>query len=125
MVSTVADTQGVLPHSMGEALRHKPASQLSPYEAVLRAFSYLQRVTPEDHATAREGLERAVQQSPGYAAAWAMLAIITREEYNHAFNQRPDSLGRAYAAARQATEAAPSNHLAHHALASVLFFQRE
>jgi TolB-like protein len=125
IVSTVGDTQGVLPHSMGESLRSKEPSQLSPYEAVLRAFSYLQRVTAEDHAVAREALERAVQQAPGYAPAWAMLAIVFREEYNHAFNIRPDSLGRAYTAARRAVEAAPSNHLAHHALASVLFFQRE
>jgi len=125
IVSTVADTQGVLPHSMGESLRTKDPSQLSPYEAVLRSFSYLQRVSAEDHATARDGLERAVQQAPGYAPAWAMLAILFREEYNHAFNVRPDSLERALAAARRATEAAPSNHLAHHALASVLFFMRE
>ena len=125
IVSTVADTQGVLPHSMGESLRTKDPSQLSPYEAVLRSFSYLQRVTPEDHATARDALERTVQQAPGYAPAWAMLAIVYREEYNHGFNLRPDPLERALAAARCATEAAPSNHLAHHALASVLFFMRE
>jgi serine/threonine protein kinase/tetratricopeptide (TPR) repeat protein len=125
IVSTVADTQGVLPHSMGESLRTKDPSQLSPYEAVLRSFSYLQRVNAEDHATARDGLERAVHQAPGYAPAWAMLAILFREEYNHGFNVRPDPLERALAAARRATEAAPSNHLAHHALASVLFFMRE
>src|SRR5882724_9087725 len=107
IVSTVADTQGVLPHNMGESLRTKDPSQLSPYEAVLRSFSYLQRVSAEDHATARDGLERAVQQAPGYAPAWAMLAILFREEYNHAFNVRPDSLERALAAARRATEAAP------------------
>jgi serine/threonine protein kinase/tetratricopeptide (TPR) repeat protein len=125
IVSTVADTQGVLPHSMAESLRNKESSQLSPYEAVLSSFSYLQRVNAADHARVRDGLERAVQVAPGYAPAWAMLSIIFREEYNHGFNVRPDPLGRAFAAARCATEAAPSNHLAHHALASVLFFQRE
>jgi serine/threonine protein kinase/tetratricopeptide (TPR) repeat protein len=125
IVSTVADTQGVLPHSMAESLRNKESGQLSPYEAVLSSFSYLQRVNAADHARVRDGLERAVQVAPGYAPAWAMLSIISREEYNHGFNVRPDPLGRAFAAARCATEAAPSNHLAHHALASVLFFQRE
>jgi serine/threonine protein kinase len=125
IVSTVADTQGVLPHNMGESLRTKDPSHLSPYEVVLCSFSYLQRVSPEEHARVRDGLERAVQQAPGYAPAWAMLAIIFREEYNHGFNLRPDPLGRAFAAARQAIAAAPSNHLAHHAMASVLFFQRE
>ena len=51
--------------------------------------------------------------------------MLYREEYNHGFNVRPDPLGRALAAARRAVDAAPSNHLAHHALASVLFFRRE
>jgi serine/threonine protein kinase len=125
IVSTVADTQGVLPHTMGESLRAKEPSQLSPYEAVLCSFVYMQRVGPEEHARVRDGLERAVEQAPGYAPAWAMLAIIFREEYNHGFNVRPDPLGRAFAAARQAIAAAPSNHLGHHAMASVLFFQRE
>jgi len=125
IVSTVADTQGVLPHNMGESLRTKSPSQLSPYEAVLCSFAYMQRVGPEEHARVRDGLERAVEQAPGYAPALAMLAIIFREEYNHGFNVRPDPLGRAFAAARQAIAAAPSNHLAHHAMASVLFFQRE
>lgn len=125
IVSTVADTQGILPHTMGEVLRAKDPAQLNPYEAVLRAFSYLHRVTPEEHAAARDALERAVQQAPSYSPAWAMLAILIREEYNHGFNARPDSLGRAFAAAQRATESAPSNHLAHHALATVLFFQRE
>jgi adenylate cyclase len=43
----------------------------------------------------------------------------------HGFNARPDSLARALAAARRADEAAPSNHLAYHALATVLFYRRE
>jgi hypothetical protein len=54
-----------------------------------------------------------------------MLGIIYVEEYTHGFNARPDPLGRALAAARRAVEAEPSNHLAHHALASVLFYRRE
>jgi TolB-like protein len=125
IVSTVADTQGVLPHNMGESLRNKEPGELSPYEALLCAFSYMKRVTAAEHARARDALERAVEQAPGYASGWAMLSILFREEFNHGFNVRPDPLGRAFAAARRAIEAAPSNHLAHHALASVLFFQRE
>ena len=102
----------------GQIYSDKTPANSSPYEAVLRSFSYLQRVSAEDHATARDGLERAVQQAPGYAPAWAMLAILFREEYrNHGFNVQPDSLERALAAARNATEAAPSNRLAHHAVA--------
>jgi len=54
-----------------------------------------------------------------------MLSMLIREEYTHGFNVRPDSLGRAFSAARNAVDAAPSNHLAYHALASAQFFRRE
>jgi serine/threonine protein kinase/tetratricopeptide (TPR) repeat protein len=125
IVATVADTRGVLCHTMSEALRGKVPDQLTPYEAVLRSFAYLQRVEPAEHALARAALERAVEQSPANADAWAMLSIIYREEYTHNFNLLPDPLGRAFAAARRAIELAPSNHYAHHALASALFFRKE
>ena len=125
IVSTVGDTQGILPRSMCEAVWSKEANRLSPYEAVLRSFSYMRRVNPSNHAAARDALERAVEQAPGYGLALAMLAIIFREEYNHGFNRRPDPLERAFDAAKRAVDAEPTNYLAHHALASVRFFRRE
>jgi TolB-like protein len=125
IVSTVADTYGVLPHTMSEALRNRDPEQLTPYEAVLRSFAHFPRLSAEDHAAARAGLERAVQEAPGYADGWAMLSMLVREEYTHGLNVRPDPLGRALTAARRAVEIAPSNHLAYHALASTQFFRRE
>src|ERR1700690_2759105 len=125
IVATVADTRGVLCHIMSEALRNKAPDQLSPYEAVLRSFAYLQRVELAEHALARAALERAVEQAPANADAWALLSILYREEYTHNFNVLPDPLGRSFAAARRAIELAPSNHYAHHAMASVLFFRKE
>ena len=65
IVSTVADMDGVLPHSMAEALRGKSDDQLSPHEAVLRYFSFLKRITPEEHAQVRQILERVTHQLPG------------------------------------------------------------
>lgn len=125
IVSTIADSHGVLPHSMSEAVRSKDPGQLSPYEALLRSFGYFERVSVEEHTLTRDSLERAVQQAPGHAECWAMLTILYVEEYIHGFNARPDPLGRALAAARQAVEAAPSSHLAYHALATVLYYRRE
>jgi tetratricopeptide (TPR) repeat protein len=125
IVSTIADTQGVLPHSMSEATRRRNPEDLTPYEAVLRSFAHFQRVSAEEHAASRTALERAVAQAPGYADGWAMLSMLYKEEYTHDFNLRPDPLGRAFQAAQRAVEAAPSNHLAHHALAATLFFRRE
>ena len=125
IVSTVAETHGVLPYSMSQTLRNRNPDELTPYEALLRGFAYFKHVNAADHAGARAALEKAVQQSPGNADCLAMLSMLYREEYNHGYNLRPDPLGRALAAARRAVDAAPSNHLAHHALASVLYFRRE
>jgi TolB-like protein/Flp pilus assembly protein TadD len=125
IVSTVADLHGVLPHSMSEAVRLKPADQLSPYEAVLRSFGYTERVSPEELSTALSCLELALEKAPSYADAWAMLASLFAQDYAQGFNVRADSLTSAGAAARRAVEAAPSNHLAATSLAQVLFLQKE
>ncbi len=125
IVSTLADAHGILPHTMSEALRSKGPDQLSPYEAVLRSFGYGYRRTPEEHAAVRAGLERAVQQAPGYADGWAMLSLIYSEEYTFGFNLQPDPLGRTLLAARRAADAAPSSAMANNALARALFFRKE
>jgi serine/threonine protein kinase len=125
IVSTVADTQGIMPHSMTESLRNRDPEQLSPYEAVLRSFGHFQRLNAAEHVAARSALERAVQQPPDRGDCWAMLSMLYREEYTHGLNVRPDPIGRALAAARRAVDAAPTNHLGYHALASALFFRRE
>ncbi len=125
IVSTVADMYGVLTRSMSEALGGKADEELSPHEAVLRAFGYMERVTPEEHARVRRILERVVSIAPNQSDAWAMLANLYWEEHAHGLNPQPDPLGRALVAARRAVEAAPSNNLAHYALASTLFFQKD
>jgi len=125
IVVTVADTQGVLAHSMTDALRNRDPQTLTPYEAVLRSFGHYQRVNAAEHLAARTALEHAVKQPPDRADCWATLACLYREEYTHGFNLQPDPLGRALAASRRALDAGPTNHLAHAALASTLFFQRD
>jgi serine/threonine protein kinase len=125
IVSTIADMNGILAHSMSEALRSRAPDQLTPYEAVLRSFSYWERLTAEEHAAARAALEHAVEQAPNYADCWAVLSMLYGDEYKTGFNVRPDSLDRSLAAARRAVELAPSNPLAPLSLASVLFFRKE
>lgn len=125
IVSTVADMQGVLPRSMSDVVRNRPAEELSPYEAVLRGFGYPARGTAEELAAARTGLELAVQRTPAYGDAWAMLAFLCVQDHAHEFGLHPDSLERGLAAAQRAVESAPSNHLGHSALAQALFFQKE
>lgn len=125
IVSTIADLHGVLPRSMGEAVRGKAIAQLTPYEALLRSFRYSERITAEVLVDARAALEVAVQKAPAYADAWAMLASLYTQDYAQGFNLFPDSLTQAEAAGRKAVELAPSNHLAWFGLAGVHFFQKE
>ncbi len=125
IVSTIADGYGVLPHSMSQILRGKADDQLTPHEAVIRAFGYYERFTPAEHAQVRNILEIAVRRAPEHSGAWAALANIYLQEHAQGFNVQPDPLGRALAAARRSVDAAPSNHIAHNTLASTLFFQKD
>jgi TolB-like protein/cytochrome c-type biogenesis protein CcmH/NrfG len=125
IVSTAADMNGVLTRDMSEALRGRAPEQLSPYEAVLRSFGYLQRVTPEELATSLAGLEQAVEKAPNYADAWAMLAYLCVQDYAQGVNLQADALTSGLTAARRAVEASPSNPLAYVSLAQVLFFHKE
>jgi len=125
IVSTAADMNGVLTRDMSEAARGRAPEQLSPYEAVLRSFCYLQRVTPEELATSLAGLEQAVEKAPNYADAWAMLAYLCVQDYAQGVNLQADALTSGLTAARRAVEASPSNPLAYVSLAQVLFFHKE
>ena len=125
IVSTVADMNGVLPRSMSEALRTRPAHHLSPYEAVLRSFGYFERVTADELNEAIAAIEGAVQKAPTYADAWALLALLSVQRYAQGFGPAADSLATGAVAARKAVEAAPANHLAWFSLSQVLFFQKD
>ncbi|HKC23304.1 MAG TPA: hypothetical protein VKF32_01110 [Thermoanaerobaculia bacterium] len=125
VIAICGDRFGVLAQSISEAVRGRAPAELGPYEALMRAFGYHRRLTPSEHAEAREALERAVERAPSNADCWAMLAWVTAHEHAHGFNVRPDSLGRALAAARRAVDIAPSNQLAQQALAVVAFFRKE
>jgi TolB-like protein len=125
IVSTVADQYGALVHSMSESLRGRSAGQYSPHEAVLRAFGYWERMTPEEHSEVRDILEAAVAVSPDHSDCLAELASIYWHEYAFGYNLRPDPVGRARAAAQRAVASAPTSHFAHCALATSLFFQKD
>jgi TolB-like protein/Tfp pilus assembly protein PilF len=125
IVSTVADMNGVLPHTMSESIRSRDLERLSPYEAMLRAFGYYECLTVEDHAEVRTALERAVADAADHADCWALLSMLYAEEHKHGFNAQPDPLGRALEAARRAVALAPSSSLAYHMLAQAHFFRRE
>jgi TolB-like protein/cytochrome c-type biogenesis protein CcmH/NrfG len=125
IVATVADQHGVLTRALSEVLRGKSEDALTPHEAVLRAFSYFTRITPEEHATVRNILEHAVRKTPDHADCWAMLSMVYRGEFAQGFNAGPNPLDRALAAAQRAVDLAPTHALCHYALAAVYFFRKD
>ena len=125
IVSTVADQYGALVRHMSDAVRKTGTRTFNAHEAVLRGFSYWERATPEEHLAAREMLEAAIAVEPNHGECLAMLSTIYFHEHAHGYNTGIDPLGRAYAMAQRAIAAAPDNHLAHSALATVLFAQKD
>ncbi|MGH8094852.1 MAG: hypothetical protein ACREIF_15495 [Chthoniobacterales bacterium] len=125
VVSTVADQNGILTRWMSETLRSKSEDTLTPYEAVLRAFTYFERFTPEEHLVVRRILERAAREAPDYADCWAMLSIIYAVEFADGFNTGPNPLDRALTAAQRAVRLASTNALGHYGLAFVYFLRKE
>ncbi len=125
IVATIGDAQGVLAHSMTEALRHRDPESLTPYEALLRSFGFHQHVSEDEHLVGITALESAVKKAPDHADCWAMLSWLYRAEYTHGYHARPESMDRSLTAARRAVNLAPSSQLAHAALASAHFFRGE
>ncbi len=125
VVATIGDTQGILAHSMTEALRNRDPESLTPYEALLRSFGFHQHVNEVEHTAGIKALEKAVQRAPDRAECWAMLSWLYRAEYTHGYNERPGAMDRSLEAAQRAVRLAPSNQLAHAALASAHFFRHE
>jgi Tfp pilus assembly protein PilF len=127
VVGTIAGISGVISRTRSAEVREKPTKSLDAYECVLQAATYYTggKISPSEHARARDGLERAVKLDPGYADAWAWLSAIYLDEDRVQYNPRPNPLDRALDAAQQAVALDPTSQLAHQALAGVYFHRHE
>jgi TolB-like protein/tetratricopeptide (TPR) repeat protein/predicted Ser/Thr protein kinase len=125
VVATVADTNGVLLRSMAASVEEKPEGELTAADWVLRYYSYRQRLTPEEHARLREGLERFVERGSRDAVVWACLSQLYSDEFRFRFNRRPNALDRALAASRRSVDLDRTCQNGHQTLAQVHFFRRD
>ena len=116
IVSTIAEMNGVLAHSMWTTLRERDPETLTPYEAMLRSFGYYESFTPEEYRLALAGLKRAIEQEPNHAGCLTMLAIAYANGYllHYDAEEKQEDLALVYA--RRAVAAEPSNPLAYYAL---------
>jgi TolB-like protein len=125
VVATVADSYGILVRSLIANLPGKADGELDTSEWMLRYFDYMQHITPDQHASLRDGLERAVERDSGQAGVWACLCNLCLHEHCFRFNPRPNALDRALAAARRAVEMDRTSQLGYQVLAQTHFFRRE
>jgi TolB-like protein/tRNA A-37 threonylcarbamoyl transferase component Bud32 len=116
IVSTIAEMNGVLAHSMWTTLRERDPETLTPYEAMLRSFGYYESFTPGEYRLALAGLKRAIAQEPNHAGCLTMLAIVYANGYllHYDAEEKQEDLALMYA--RRAVAAEPSNPLAYYAL---------
>src|ERR1039458_7692463 len=125
IVATVADSYGVLVHSITAGRRRKDDVDRTPVEWQFQYFAYREQITRVTHAELRSRLERVVEQDDRRSDLWACLAQIYLDEYAFGFRADATSLDRALAAARRAVEFDRANQFALVALAQVHFFRRD
>ena len=127
IVATVADSYGVLVHSMRAAIRQKDDADLTPVEWQFQYFAYREQITPVGScARSRARLERAAERDDRQSDLWACLAQIYVDEYAFGFpGTDATSLDRALAAARRAVEFDRANQFALVALAQTHFFRQD
>src|SRR6266576_2967553 len=126
IVATVADSYGVLVHSMRTAIRQKDDADLTPVEWQFQYFAYREQITPAAHGALRTRLERAAELDNRPPDLWACLAQIYVDEYAFGFPGNDEtSLDRGLAAARRAVEIDRSNQFALVALTQTHFFRQD
>jgi len=125
IVATVADSYGVLVHSMRAAIGRKDDADLTPVEWQFQYFAYREQITPSAHAALKTRLERAAERDARQSDLWACLAQIYVDEYAFGFQSEATSLDRALAAARRAVELDRANQFALVALAQTHFFRQD
>src|ERR1700674_1081431 len=100
IVATVADSYGVLVHSMRSAMRQKDDVHLTPVEWQFQYFAYREQITPSAYAELKGRRERAVERDGRQSDLWACLAQIFVDEYAFGFGSDAAPLDRPLTAAQ-------------------------
>ena len=126
IVATVADSYGVLVHSLREAAEQKDDADFTPAEWQFQWFAYREQITPSNHAALKTRLESAAKSENRPSDLWACLAQIYVDEYAFGFpGNDATSLDRALVAARRGVELDRANQFAMVALAQTHFFRQD
>jgi len=125
IVATVADSYGVLVHSLREASQKKDDADFTSAEWQFQWFAYREQITPSNHALLKSRLERAAKSDNRPSDLWACLAQIYVDEYAFGWQDDATSLVRALTAARRGVELDRANQFAMVGLAQTHFFRQD
>jgi adenylate cyclase len=128
IVRKIAQPQGAISLFDWKRTRGMAPESWAAYDCVVQAEELQRRGSlAQKRAEIRPCLARTVSQSPGYADAWVMLALLEVDLLRYAQQTEisPEKLETAYAAAQRGVDLAPDSGRAHMALMLALFFQGE
>ncbi|MBO9581805.1 MAG: hypothetical protein J7498_13020 [Sphingobium sp.] len=123
VASKIGQTYGVIFQANAQQVAAKADPGLEDDRCVLNAYAYIRHKTPETHLRVRSCLEKAVENSPKYATAWALLSWIYGDEERDGFNKLPgeDGRRRSLRAAERAVAADSNSATAHSYLSAARF----
>jgi len=128
VVQALAQPYGVIHTEKVKELEGRPAATFSSYECVLAFQQYWKTYDRARFASVKECLERAIIVDPGYAEAFASLAVISADAYRFGFgdaSSEAEPLGRALQLALRAVELAPRATHGYHALHLVYWLMND
>jgi TolB-like protein/Tfp pilus assembly protein PilF len=105
-------------------VRSKHPSNLDAWGLVMRAFSHWAQVSPQDHATAQELLQKAVAIDPDYCQALGVLSVIYSFGAHMGWADPATVIPLAERAAQAAVRIDGEDPWAHHALGSAHLIMR-
>jgi adenylate cyclase len=102
-----------------DRLVRRSSRDLKAQDTVWRGLAHVQRLTREDNLEARYLFERAIEQVPDFAVAYAFAGFTYSLEYNLGWNLDPTLLDRAAELAKRALALDPSTAPAYTLLSSI------
>lgn len=104
-----------------------PRGKVNPeaYDYMMRARACLMQFAPEAANEARGLIQRALEIDPGFATAYALLALLHSTEYVNGWTQAPDHVAQGMTFARRALELDAEDPVAHQAMAVIALWQKD
>ena len=104
-----------------------PRGKVNPeaYDYMMRARACVMLFTPEAANEARGLIQRALEIDPGFATAYALLALLHSTEYVNGWTQAPDHVAQGMTFARKALELDAEDPVAHQAMAVIALWQKD